>query len=208
MYSFNKSIIAVLSLLLLLVGCTTKVTNSWKNENYSGEKFGSLLVVGIAKDPNNRTLWENVMADHLRQNGVGNVETATSGFPKGQEINRHDIIDYVNKNNLDGVLVTRLVDIKKESVYYPPSGSFYAGGQYGYYSSFPSYYRHAYAVDYSAGQRMDNTVVVLETTLYKSDTEELIWGMSSETFNPNSANQLSKEVGRKIIQKLKKDNLI
>lgn len=208
MHLYAKGIVAVLMLFLLFAGCTTKVTNSWKNEKYSGGKFSSILVVGIAKDSNNRSLWENVMADHLRQNGVGNVVTATSGFPSGQEINRQDIIDYVNKNNLDGVLVTRLVDTKKESVYYPPSGSFYSSGRYGYYSSFPSYYRHAYAVDYAAGQRVDNIVVVLETTLFESATQELIFGMSSETFNPNSVNQLSEEVGRKIIQKLKKDQLI
>lgn len=205
---FSKCICSVAIVFFLLIGCTTKVTNSWIKSDHSGKKYGSILVAGVAKDTNNRILWENVMADHLRQNGVSDVVTLAKAIPGTDQPIRQDVINYVNANDLEGVLVTRLVDVKKESVYYPPSGSFYSGGQYAYYSSFPTYYRHAYNVDYRAGQRVDNTVVVLETTLYDSATQELIWSMSSETFSPTSVNQLAKEVGRKIIQKLKKDKLI
>ena len=205
MLSPTRCILISLALSFFFTGCTTKVTNTWIKKNYSGEKFASILVVGVFQDVNNKVLWENVMADNLHQSGIKNVITSVRAFPGVNQLNKQEIVGYVNKNNIEGVLVTRLVDIKKESAYYhPPSRGFYSG----YYNSFPSYYDRAYNSAYTVEHSTGRTTVLLETTLYKSNTEELIWSMSSETFNPNSANQVSRDVGNRVITRLKKDKLI
>jgi len=193
---------------LLLTGCSkTSVTGSWKKSDYAGQPFTSILVVGLTGEPNNKLLWENVMADKLRQEGIKTVITTISAFPDDREISKEEIVDYVNSKDVQAVLVTRLVDTRKEEIYHPPSGGYY-GGPYGYYNNFNHYYPHAYNTVYSPGYTATMTTVLLETNLYKSDTQELIWSMSSDTFDPRSVNQLVDSVSKKVLANLKKDKLI
>jgi hypothetical protein len=122
-------------------------------------------------------------------------------------VSEKEIMDYVNENSVEGVLVTRLVDTRKDEVYYPPTGG-YHGGPYGYYNRFNHYYSHAYDTIFSPGYTDTLTTVLLETNLYKSDTRELIWSMSSDTFEPRSINQLVDSASKKVLETLKKDQLI
>lgn len=209
MLTFRKYFLTVLILsFFFFTGCSqTTVTGIWKKSDYVGKPFASILVVGLTGDQNNKILWENVMADKLRQGGINTVITTAGAFPGSKKINENEIIDYVNKSGVEGVLVTRLVDTKKEDVYYPPTGGYY-GGPYGYYNRFNRYYTHAYDSFSTPGYTMTQTTVLLETNLYKSDTKELIWSMSSDTFEPSSINQLVDSVSKKVLEMLIKDQLI
>lgn len=211
--SIQKSILPAIGILVfLLAGCfMTQVTGTWKKQDYTGDKFTSILVVGVAKDMNNKNLWESVIADKLRQNGVKQVVTSSAAFPGNNQLNKKDIIKYVDENKLEGVIVTRLVNVKRENVYFPSPDEEYRD-RYGYYNSFDSYYRHSFeslSYDYpSPGTTYDVTTVQLETTLFVSHSRELIWSMASDTYDPISINKLAKEVSRRIIKRLKQDQLI
>ena len=69
-------------------------------------------------------------------------------------------------------------------------------------------YLLAYTQVYSPGYTTTQTVVLLETNLYKSDTLELIWSMSSDTFDSKSTTQVIESVSKKVLETLKKDKLI
>jgi len=210
MLSIHKLFPALFLLLLIFffTGCSqTTVSGVWKKSDYTEKPFTSILVVGMTGEPNSKILWENVMADKLRQSGIKTVITTAGAFPDSKKPNEKEIMDYVNENGVEGVLVTRLVDTRKEKVYYPPIGGFY-GGPYGYYNRFNHYYSHAYDTIYSPGYTDTLTTVLLETNLYRSDTRELIWSMSSDTFEPRSINDLVDSASRKVLETLKKDQLI
>jgi len=201
-------IFTALLIVSVLGGCSkTSVTGVWKKSDYAEQPLNSILVVALTGDQHNKTLWENIMADKLNQNGLSAL-TAVSSFPGDPKITEDEIMKYVKQQGIDGVLVTRLVDTKKEEVYYPPSGGYY-GGNYGYYNRFGSYYPHAYDTVYTTpGRTTTHTTVLLETNLYLASTQELIWSMSSDTFDPRSINQLVESVSKKVVQTLQKDNLI
>ena len=193
----------------LMNGCTsTSVTGVWQKSDYSGQPLRSLLVVALTGDNSNKTLWENIMADRLVQNGVPATPSIRS-FPGDPEVTKEEIIKYITREGIEGVLVTRLVDTRKEEVYYPPSGGAYGyGGGYGYYNRFDSYYPRAYDRVSTPGYSTTHTTILLETNLYLTENQELIWSMSSDTFDPNSMNHLMDSVSRKIITTLQKGNLI
>jgi hypothetical protein len=194
--------------IFFFTGCSqTTVSGLWKKSDYTGEPFASILVVGLTGDLHNRILWENVMADKLRQSGIKTVITTSGVFPGSKMATENDIMDYVSANGVEGLLVTRLVDTREEEVYYPPTGGYY-GGPYGYYNRFNHYYSHAYDRISSPGYTATLTTFMLETNLYKSDTKELIWSMSSDTFEPKSFNQLVDSVSKKVLETLQKDQLI
>ena len=201
MLTYHRHIMALLLLLSIFffTGCSqTTVSGIWKKSDYIGKPFASILVVGLTGDLHNKILWENVMADKLRQSGIKTVITTVGTFPDNKKVNENEIIDYVKENGVEGVLVTRLVDTKKEEVYYPPTGGYY-GGPYGYYNRFNNYYSHAYDTISSPGYTKTLTTVLLETNLYESDTKELIWSMSSDTFEPRSINQLVDSVSKRVL---------
>lgn len=200
--------ILLLASIFFFTGCSqTTVSGLWKKSDYTGKSFASILVVGLTGDMHNRILWENVMADKLRRSGIKTVITTIGVFPGSKMATEKDIMDYVSANGVEGVLVTRLVDTKEEEVYYPPTGGYY-GGPYGYYNRFNHYYSHAYDRISLPGYTATMTTFMLETNLYKSDTNELIWSMSSDTFEPKSFNQLVDSVSKKVLETLQTDQLI
>lgn len=61
---------------------------------------------------------------------------------------------------------------------------------------------------YSPGYLVDETIVSLETNMYVTPDEKLIWSLTSESFNPNNANKVINELAAIIIKELTKDGLI
>ena len=201
--------ICLVLMAFFFTGCSkTSVTGTWKNSDYDGQPFTSIMVVGLTGSANKRLMWEDVMANRLRQDGSKTVVTRIGALPNDQELAEKEIVEHVKNKGIDGVLVTRVVDTRKEEVYHPPTDVGYVGGPYGYYGHFNSYYSRAYTQVYSPGYTTTQTVVLLETNLYKSDTPELIWSMSSDTFDPKSTTQVIESVSKKVLETLKKDKLI
>jgi hypothetical protein len=190
-------------------GCSnTSVTSLWKKHDYTAQPFTSIMVVALTGDPGGKFLWEGKMATRLRQHGIKTVLTTFVAFPNAEEIDENDIINYVNDKGIEAVLVTRLVDTQKETVYYPPSGRYY-GGSHAYYRNFNSYYSHAYSR--TRGYKGINTVVLLETNLYQVKGQELVWSMSSDTIESShvsSVRQIVDSASKKVLSTLKKDKLI
>jgi hypothetical protein len=209
MHSPYRCILIALLLPFFFLGAcsTTSVTGIWKKSGYTAPPLTSILVVALTGNPGNKFLWENRMATLLRQDGIKTVITTLNAFPRYQSsgVDVEEIIDYVNNNNIEGVLVTRLVDTKQEQVYHPPSSASYSGS-YGYYGNFSSYYSHAHSR--SRGFTTTQTTALLETNLYQVKNQELIWSMSSETIQLSSVSELIDSISKKVLETLKKDRLI
>lgn len=209
MFTPRKALLisSVLSLFLLTACSGTSVTGTWKKSDYVGQPFESIMVVGLTADPTNRLFWENVMAERLAKGGVKTVVKSLSASPDDRNIDKQELVDYVTSKGVEGVLVTRLVDTRKEKVYRRPSMG-YSHPSSAYYLNFNSYLSHAYTQVYSPGYTTTQTVILLETTLYKVENQELIWSMSSDTIDSSSIQKLMDSVSKKVLATLKKDQLI
>lgn len=199
--------LCVVLFFLLSAGCSqTSVTGVWKKSDFAGPPFRSVLVVALTGEDINKALWENIMADQLNRSNISAVP-CTQAFPMENNVTREKIEAYVRQHAIEGMLVTRLVDTRTEQVYHPPRGVYY-GGPFWYYNHFYNYYPYVYDRVYSPGYTSTHTIVLLETNLYQAATQELVWSMSSDTFDPRSINQLVESVSKKVIQGLRKDRLI
>ena len=203
MFAYPRNMYIVLGVALFLItGCMTKGTGTWKNSDYQGPAMTSIMVVGLTPDPTNRLKWENMMAERLGRDGVKTLVTSLAEFASDREIDKQQIIDYVTDKGIEGVLVTRLVDTKEEQVYSS------AANFPSYYYNFNAYYSYSLDLVARPGYVRTRTVLLLETNLYNVKDLELIWSMSSDTFDPRSINQLVESVSKKVVQTLQKDNLI
>ncbi|MGB7970688.1 MAG: hypothetical protein WCF31_01835 [Candidatus Deferrimicrobiaceae bacterium] len=174
----NRFVFFLFACLCLSASCaTTKMGDVWKDDNYRGS-IRKVVVIGIFEEPDTRKIFEDEFADRLRARGVD--ATASHKILPGAELPDKDVaIGVIRKSGADTVLLTRVIDRKKETV--DVAGQGYA--MPGYYSLYGSYYRYSYRPGYTAQEGYAYT----ETNLYNVADEKLIWSGRAKTDFPERA---------------------
>lgn len=178
---------------------TTRLSAVWMNEDWRGRAFARILVAGVADTEVTRRLFERDFAAQLRARGRDGIPAYSLGLPAGP-VDKAAVLARVKGQGIDGVLVTRLVDRKTVSLYYPPEQRIYiAPGSYrgGWYPYWASSYEYVTRPGYTVTEE----TVLLETNLYATASEELVWSALSETFVGSDA----AKVIRGLVEKLAAD---
>jgi hypothetical protein len=167
---------------LVFTACaTTKIQNVWKDDSFAGKEFSRILVVGVFKEPAYRQLFENKMVQLLRGAGVDALSSYTV-FPDSDRIREAAAKEQIRSSGIDAVLVARLVDTRRESVYVPGTtyvqdyGAPYRG-PYGWYG----YYGGSYQVTQTPGYTTEYDISTVETQIFDAASETSIWTVLSET---------------------------
>jgi hypothetical protein len=184
-------------------GTSMKVTSSWKDPGYSGTPFQKILVVGLSRKETVRRTFESEFVTQLGKHGVSSVPSATT-LPAGSEKDRELLKQTLVAGGYDGVIVTRLVDMTKETTYVP--GTAYAPSPY--YGGFYSYYYTAYPAVYDPGYLVESTIVQIETNLYDIRSEKLVWSGISEVVDPQADTQDIRSFSIMVGERMAKDGII
>jgi len=166
----------LISVAILLAACaTTQVNSVWKDPSYQARP-ARVMVIGVAKKPLKRRLFEDEFVAQLKARGTEAIASYTVLADKKQD-DQAEISAKVKELAADTVLITRLVSKKTVqtfvpgTVYYPPP----------YYGTWPDYYGHGYRYMYSPGYIAEDEYAIFETNLYETRNDKLIWAASSET---------------------------
>lgn len=192
----------VLSAAVVSACTTAKPVMEWRDPSYAGGPFDTILIVGISNQETVRRTFENTFVDRL---GKDNIK-ATASFalmPADVRPSEENIKAVISDIKFDAVLITHLVGVTEKEIYHPPTVHMepYNGGFYGYYGYVGGYvYEPGY---YSRYER-----VKLETNLFDTQTEQLVWSMQSETMNPNSEKELIAAKIKTVVERLKFQKLI
>ena len=197
-----RLLIYVLLFSFLFTACAgTKLTDTWVDKAHKGNQLSNILVIGFTFEGNEevRQKFENSFVKQLIAAGIeaeSSMDTIPS--PPDMELKKDEILDAVKKFNSDGVIITHLVgkDTKHTVTY-----------QHSIHSSSDLFFFYRSAYDRRGYSRSSETVY-LETNLYDVKTEKLIWSGQSKTFKPDSYNQMFNDLVSKVIEDLKKNNLI
>jgi hypothetical protein len=123
-------------------------------------------------------------------------------IPEDGEVSQQRLAQAVSASGADGVLVTRLVRVNRETQIYPGT---YAGppfmGFYGFYSS-------AWVGFYDPPQVYTYDVVTSETSLIDAKVDRVIWSGTTETFSPREVRKDTQEFASLIIKALADQGLI
>ncbi len=194
------NILISLTLPFLLVSCaSTSITGTWKEASYN-TPIKKILVIGLSKNATNRRIFEDTLSQDFRDEGKKAV-TSVHYFSDYKKINKLSLKPIVRKENIDTVIVARVVHIGKENQYIPSS---YPAS----YNSFDNYYGRISPYYKDQGYYVSNTTVSLEINMYETQTAKLIWAITTETFEPKNINKEIKILSAIIIKELKKDNLL
>ena len=190
-------------------GKAVKMVTSWFNPKYEGQTFHTILVIGVARNPEVRADFEDQMAAQIARAGIHTI-------PGNQILLRPDPsakldLDYLREqiraNQIDGVVVSRLLKIDKK-VISVPSSTYVA--PFPYYYSFYGYLGAVYPVMYDPGYTEEQTTVSVETNVYATSKPDgdLVWTGASESFNPKSAKKVADGLVKEVPKQMEKDGLL
>src|SRR4029077_13956899 len=183
---------SLLVALAVISGKSVKMITSWFNPEYEGQTFHKILVIGVAQNLEVRADFEDEMAAQIARPGIETI-------PGNHILLRPDPnvkldLDYlrgqVRDNQIDAVVVSRLLKVDKK-VTYVPSSTYVA--PYPYYYSFYGYLGAVYPLIYDPGYTREDTTVSVETNVYATSKPEgdLVWNGLSNSFNAKSAKKVA-----------------
>ena len=198
---YTGTALAILfSLTLMFCGSSTKLTAHWADKEYVKGNVKKVLVFGIAKRDGVRRIFEDDMVKKLAYYGVTGVQSYLV-FPMEQKLDTTTFRLHFKNEGFDVVLTSQLISADKEQHYesgytgaYPYAG---ARGFYGYYGS-------SYDYMYSQGYSYTTTTLKIETHLYDTKSEKLIWTGLSDTFNPSDEMDAIRSLNQTITRELNK----
>jgi hypothetical protein len=161
---------------MLMTACaSTQLTSVWKDPSYQSRP-AKIMVIGLAKNPVNRRLFEDEFVRQIKSHGTDAIASYTV-IPDKQQGDEEAIAKKVAELGADTVLITRLVSKKVVQVYVP--GTVYYPPPY--YGRWPDYYGYGYRYMYTPGYIANDEFAVVETNLYEAKSDKLIWAATSET---------------------------
>jgi hypothetical protein len=191
--------------LSVLAGCSeTRLVDTWQEPNYKGGPLKHLLVIGLAKDPTTKRMFEDIFCEALTAEKIQATQSYTV-LPDGEQVSKELVTKTVKDGSYDGVILTRLVGKDEQTTYVP--GTAYSTGWYGggYYGA----YGWGYGVAYSPGYVTTQQVFRVQTTLWATEGDgKLIWTGTSESIDPSSVKVTSKNLTRLITNQLVTSKLI
>ena len=200
--------IVLFALIAFMVSCstTTKITGSWKADDYKKEKeFKKIAVVTLAQNNTNQLVVEKMFVDRLKYLGYDAIPT--SDFLVGEIIKKENaqmIDDMFKKRGVDGVIILSLLKVKDDVRYvqgttpYGPGG--YYGGYYGYY------YRNYNRMN--NGYYEETTSVFLESNFYDLDKGKLVSSIQTQTTDPAGIDDLAESFSQAILKRLITDDIL
>lgn len=189
---------------LMFFSCSggTKVIGTWKNDQITMGKINKILLIGVAKDPWVRKMFEAELKEEFADYDVEAVSSLEIVTPD-EKITKENYELYFGSQNFDAVLVTRVVaqNTERTTVYnnYAPV--------YGYYG-FYGYYNTAYTYAYNPGYVVEQTNVNLETNVFDTKSMQLAWSAISETFDAKKASEIIDPVVHVIVREMQSDGLV
>jgi hypothetical protein len=196
----------ILFLLPLSLGsCTsTKLTSTWKDTTYGGS-IETLMVVAVTENTRNRLIFEREFVEKFTKTGIKAI-ASIDVIPPEEASNEDVILAKAQKQRIAMIMVTHLIGVDEKSVYHPPKTRTVSRG--GYYGRFHSYYPRVYEYVHEPGYYTKHKSVNLETNLYETKTQKLIWSVTSETLDPESVNTIIKSLSNVVIKDLRKQKLL
>ncbi len=183
---------------LIISACATKPTAVWQEPSFTGS-VDNILIIGVSDTDSSRRLFEDTFVRDLSALQI-NSKSSYKILPEVKTLTRENIESAIAGEKIDAVMVTRLLGIEDAEVYHPPVYYPYSRSYYGYYS-------HSLA-SAAPGYYAKYKILKLETNLYDTATQKLIWSMQSESIDPSTPQNAIEDQIKLTIDTLAKHKLI
>ena len=201
---FRAIMLASMSILLAACAASTRVAKTYSDDAYANSSFSNFLVIGVAGNYNSRAQFERTVVSGLRAEGAS-ASAYYSVVQGNAPISRDAVLGAVQSGSFDAVLVTRVID--QQTDVDVKSGS--AGAKATTIGGSPiNFFRYNYE-ELNEPQSINfNTTVVLETELFSSADEKMIWAIQLSSTDAAGVGVLIDNTATSIVSRLRRDGLI
>lgn len=185
-----------------VVGAGPKFTSVWKapgarEVSFAGKKVAALV---ISQDESLRVAGEEALTRELTGRGLQAV-AAYRIVPREELADASKAKGWFERASVEGVVALRPVSVENVRSYNP--GTWVSPS----YGTLWGYYGYGWGSVYVPGSAREDTVVVVETTIYSVPRNELLWAAVSETKNPKQLGRFIEELARECVKQLHKQGL-
>ncbi len=190
--------------ILLATGCATaRIETSWQDPAIGAADFGFRKVIALVRVSNAtaRRTGEDEIVRFLRAlpRGQSGELTADTSYRMLDDRDLGDVAKaraLVEAQGFDGVVLMSFVSAQEKVTVQPPS----YGTVWGYYGRT--------AVVYDPGYARTDTIVRIETAIYRISDGKLLWTGISRALNPKDVDRLVGDVAKGVAADLRKRGLI
>lgn len=199
----------------ILAACSpaTQITGSWKSPSppQNPIAYQSVMIVSMSQNLQARQTVENDLAAAISSSGVQarkGIEAFPPTISDSNEADKHNMLHKIRETGVQGIVTIALIKEETENRYVPGNYGYAPVSRFHYYGMFTGYYTNWYPTMYSPGYYQQDKVYFMEVNFYDAKSEELIWSAQSQTYNPGSLPQFSKDFSRVIANQMKKDGVL
>lgn len=200
-----------LLIVILIFSCAlplfagTEIVHRWVLTGVPMPKFTKVMVATVTDNYFVRESFEDEMKKQLEKNGIEAVQSYMV-LPPRNEMQEGELRQRIKESVLDGVIVVRPKDARKETeqvvtggIWVPPPG---------YYTFWP-YWNMAYGQYYATSwSTQENIIVRVEVNFYNVKDEKLVWSGETDTVYSKDFAKLGKDYAKSLMKQLKRDKVV
>ena len=195
-----------------LFGCATPTTiqSSWVDPTFDRGPFHRVAVVALFDTDSESRSFEEQAARALEERGVDAVE-AYSIVGDERMLEQDELRAKLADADVDGILIYRLIAVDERQLYRQPTpylhmpGGFRGDPFYWYYyprRDYYSYWRSTWDVTHAPGYWERHSFVVVESSFYDADKDQLVWTAKTETMDDTQFNATAESIVNRVTKQL------
>lgn len=198
---FAVALAVAVVLAVVGAGCTgARLTNVWRDPQYSGSPASSMLVVSRERDATQRRLTEDALAGRLRDGGVAAVSAYTL-FPDAAPT-QAEMSSAMRDRGLDAALVIRPLPTETNTEWVPGWNQVEPRT---YYDPWRERSRTVVVERHHPGHRVVEHVQRLELTCWAGEARpQMVWAGTLEDADPGSRDQLRDDLAANLVPGLRR----
>ncbi|HMP92093.1 MAG TPA: hypothetical protein PKD90_04425 [Phnomibacter sp.] len=191
---------------------SSKNTGVWINEEkIKGKAYQSVFVAVISADVTARATVETDLATAAANRGykvVKSIDVLTPNLGSPAAPTKEAIMEAVKKSGCQAVMLASLLR-KEEDVRYVPGRTPYSiMPYYAWHGNIFGYYSHWHPMMYQPGYYEQSRSYFMQSNLFDAASEEIMWSVQSEVFNPGSLRRFSSSYTETLVRQLERAGLL
>lgn len=197
----------LLSSLSILTGCSsTKVVESWENNQYEGPSAKKIMVVGMIKDRITRRFFEQHFVIEAQKKGINIIPSYDLLTNPTDHDQREELVAAIEKAGVDGVLIAMTKGIEKKEGYVPSRLDWYPASFH--HHGFYNYYYVAFRSIYRPGYIGSDKYLKMQMRYFDVASEQLLWAGNTTTKNPKSIKGTIYAIADEVLSDLRGSGLL
>jgi hypothetical protein len=210
----NFRTIAVFAFIIFLISCSAanKSTGVWVNtDKIKGKSFSKIFIVVMTADVDARVKIETDLAAAATAKGYASIKSMDVNPPSLQNPaapTKDEIAGQVKSNGCDAVFIASLLKEEEDVRYTPGTTAYSIRPYYSWHGNLWGYYNHWYPSVSTSGYYTKEKSYFMQSNLYDAASEEIMWSVQSEIFNPASVSKFSKSYTSVLVKQLENEGLL